>query len=83
MKLQYEIDQNAAKKLLKCLENPIHLINTKLRIKMVILGEVDLDVGPAVMDPKWNRTYHLFLIYFVAYHLQIIVVDSSYIWKKR
>lgn len=47
----------AAKHFVACLENGDHPVHTGLKIKTVMLGEINLDVGPAVLDPKWNRMY--------------------------
>jgi len=40
------------------IHNPPREVAQQFRICEILLGTFDLDIGPAVMNPNWNREYH-------------------------
>lgn len=50
-------NEEVAAKVMDAMKNVEHPLATDFKIKEILMGDFDLDLKDAVMNPKWNKIY--------------------------
>lgn len=76
------IGEEATRKVMEAMKDIDNPVASDFKIKEILLGDFGLNLNDAVMNVKWNKMYHSFLIPLFCFYLRRYDQRNTF-WKGR